>query len=232
MSITRKDLEQGSLRNTLASLPIGASLLSEEALEASWRAALASLPEAGNDIWLFGYGSLIWNPMVQFAERRLATLHGYHRGFYLYSKINRGTQENPGLVLGLDRGGCCPGVAFRITAADIETELRMLWRREMLMGAYLPRWLSVRLAAADAVPNKNTQQHVKVPALAFVMDRDHASYAGRLSDTAVLSHLRVASGLYGPARDYLQHTLESLHKEGINDPNLARLWAQLQSEDS
>src|SRR5207253_9109405 len=116
MSIPREDIEQDRLRTMLASTPIAASLLSEEALEASWRSALASLPEAGSDVWLFGYGSLIWNPMVLHSERRLATLHGYHRGFYLYSRINRGTLDNPGLVLGLDRGGCCHVIAFRIPA--------------------------------------------------------------------------------------------------------------------
>jgi len=224
MSITREDLEQNRLRATLVSTPIAASLLSEEALEASWRSALASLPEPGSDIWLFGYGSLIWNPMVLHTERRLATLHGYHRGFYLYSNINRGTLDNPGLVLGLDRGGCCHGVAFRIPAADIEAELRMLWRREMLTGAYLPRWLSIRMPATD----ESKQRHLK--ALAFVMNRQHAAYAGRLPDAIVVSHLRDATGLYGPARDYLQHTLEGLRREGLNDPYLARLWAQLQGE--
>ncbi|MGZ9712834.1 gamma-glutamylcyclotransferase [Glaciimonas sp. GNP009] len=225
MSITRQDLEQDRLRRALINTPIAASFLSEEALEASWRGMLASLPTTHGDIWLFGYGSLIWNPMVLFTQRRRATLHGYHRGFYLYSNINRGTLDKPGLVLGLDRGGCCHGVAFRIPAADIETELRMLWRREMLTGAYLPRWLSIRL------PETADHQPHQVKALAFVMNRHHAGYAGRLSDTIVVSHLRDASGLYGPAREYLQHTLEGLLKDGLQDPYLARLWAQLQSEN-
>lgn len=232
MSITRQDLEQDRLRSALAHTPIAASFLSEEALEASWRGALASLPPDDGDIWLFGYGSLIWNPMVLFTQRQRATLYGYHRGFYLYSNINRGTMDKPGLVLGLDRGGCCHGVAFRIPAANIETELRMLWRREMLTGAYLPRWLSIRLPDGEknlSNPNPNLHPH-QVKALAFVMNRHHAGYAGRLSDATVVSHLRDASGLYGPARDYLQHTLESLLNEGLNEPYLARLWAQLQSE--
>ncbi|KAF3996640.1 gamma-glutamylcyclotransferase [Glaciimonas immobilis] len=224
MSITRQDLEQDRLRNALINTPIAGSFLSEETLEASWRGALASLPPHTDGIWLFGYGSLIWNPMVLFTQRRRATLHGYHRGFYLYSNINRGTVDKPGLVLGLDRGGCCNGVAFWIPAANIETELRMLWRREMLTGAYLPRWLSIRLPATDINPPH------QVRALAFVMNRHHAGYAGRLSDAIIISHLRDATGLYGPARDYLQHTLEGLLKEGLNDSYLARLWTQLQNE--
>jgi cation transport protein ChaC len=169
---------------------------------------------------MFGYGSLIWNPMVEHSERAPAKLYGYHRGFYLYSRINRGTWDNPGLVLGLDRGGCCQGIAFRIPAICIETELKMLWRREMLTGAYLPRWLPMQLKGKNGP---------RVKALAFVMNRQHESYTGRLPDLTVVSHLRDAVGLYGPAKDYLRHTLEGLLKEGFRDPYLARLWAQLES---
>ncbi|MFC5474419.1 gamma-glutamylcyclotransferase [Paraherbaspirillum soli] len=220
MSITREDLEQDRLRSILDNTPIAPALLSEAALEASWRAALAALPEPHGDVWLFGYGSLIWNPMVEHSERLPAMLHGYHRGFYLYSRINRGTWDNPGLVLGLDRGGCCRGLAFRIPAACIETELRMLWRREMMTGAYLPRWLPIQL---------NGRHGPRIRALAFVMNRQHAGYTGRLPDLTVVSHLRDACGLYGPARDYLWHTLDGLRKEGFEDPYLARLWAQLEA---
>ncbi|MFJ2988457.1 gamma-glutamylcyclotransferase [Collimonas sp. NPDC087041] len=223
MSITREDLEQDRLRTILDNTPIAPSLLSEAALEASWRAALASLPDPGGDVWLFGYGSLIWNPMVEHTERIPAMLYGYHRGFYLYSRINRGTYDNPGLVLGLDRGGCCSGIAFRIPAVSIETELKMLWRREMLTGAYLPRWLPMQLKG---------QNNQRIKALAFVMNRQHEAYAGRLPDLTVISHLRDACGLYGPARDYLRHTLEGLLKEGFQDPYLARLWAQLESSEN
>jgi cation transport protein ChaC len=220
MSITREDLEQDRLRTILDNTPIASALLSEAALEASWRAALAALPDPNGDVWLFGYGSLIWNPMVEHSERAPAKLYGYHRGFYLYSRINRGTWDNPGLVLGLDRGGCCQGIAFRIPAICIETELKMLWRREMLTGAYLPRWLPMQLKGKNGP---------RVKALAFVMNRQHESYTGRLPDLTVVSHLRDAVGLYGPAKDYLRHTLEGLLKEGFRDPYLARLWAQLES---
>ncbi|AIY42655.1 putative cation transport protein [Collimonas arenae] len=223
MSITREDLEQDRLRSILDNTPIAAALLSEAALEASWRAALASLPDPNGDVWLFGYGSLIWNPMVEYSERLPAMLYGYHRGFYLYSRINRGTWDNPGLVLGLDRGGSCQGIAFRIPAISIETELKMLWRREMLTGAYIPRWLPMQL---------NGKTGPRIKALAFVMNRQHESYAGRLPDPTVVSYLRDACGLYGPARDYLRHTLEGLLKEGFEDPYLARLWAQLESRQN
>ncbi|WP_454764604.1 gamma-glutamylcyclotransferase [Cupriavidus campinensis] len=227
MAITRQDLEADRLRALLCSTPLASSLLPEADIERSVHDTLASRPNGDDmqgDVWLFGYGSLIWNPMVVHTDRRLATVHGYHRGFYLYSRINRGTCDHPGLVLGLDRGGCCTGMAFRIPSHVIEQEFRVLWRREMLTGAYHPRWLRVKLDDAPGAPAQR--------ALAFVMNREHASYAGRLPDTRVVDCLRHACGLYGPAREYLQQTLLGLATNGVDDPYLGRLWRLLQDSDA
>ncbi|RZT41430.1 gamma-glutamylcyclotransferase [Cupriavidus agavae] len=227
MAITRQDLEADRLRTTLCSTPVASSLLSDADVERSLRQTLSHRPELpglDGDVWVFGYGSLIWNPMVVHTESRLATVHGYHRGFYLYSRINRGTWDNPGLVLGLDRGGCCTGMVFRIPAHVVEQEFRVLWRREMMTGAYHPRWLRVKLDEDPAAPAQR--------ALAFVMNRDHASYAGRLPDARVVACLQHACGLYGPAREYLHQTLLGLATHGVDDPYLARLWRQLQDCDA
>lgn len=225
MAITRQDLEADRLRASLDSTPVASSLLPEAALERSLRETLGSRPELpgmGGDVWLFGYGSLIWNPMVVHTERRLATVHGYHRGFYLYSRINRGTWDNPGLVLGLDRGGSCHGMVFRVPNHVVEAEFKVLWRREMLTGAYHPRWLRVKIDGID-MPHR---------ALAFVMNRGHEAYAGRLPDERVVACLRRACGLYGPAREYLQQTLLGLATHGVDDPYLGRLWRQVQQADN
>ncbi len=227
MPITRQDLESDRLRTSLCSTPVAASLLPEDALEQSLSDALARRPAADGldgDVWLFGYGSLIWNPMVVHTDRQRATVHGYHRGFYLYSRINRGTWEHPGLVLGLDRGGCCHGMVFRVPSHVIEQEFRVLWRREMLTGAYHPRWLRVRMGDDPGAPEQR--------ALAFVMNRRHEAYAGRLPDTQVVNCLRHACGLYGPAREYLQQTLLGLATNGVDDPYLGRLWRQLQEGET
>ncbi|MFC4524049.1 gamma-glutamylcyclotransferase [Cupriavidus pinatubonensis] len=227
MAITRQDLETDRLRSSLCSTPIASALLPEQALEQTLHDALASRPDDGalnGDVWVFGYGSLIWNPMVVHTERQRATVHGYHRGFYLYSRINRGTWDNPGLVLGLDRGGCCHGMVFRIPSHMVEQEFRLLWRREMLTGAYHPRWLRVRTASDPDGPEQR--------ALAFVMNREHEGYAGRLPDASVVERLRHAVGLYGPAREYLQQTLLGLATNGVDDPYLGRLWRQLQAHDA
>jgi len=223
MAVTREDLEQNRLRAALGDSPVASSLLTEAALEASLASTLARLSAAHGDCqdaWVFGYGSLIWNPMIFHTEAARATVHGYHRGFYLYSRINRGTWDNPGLVLGLDRGGSCRGVAFRVPRDHAEREFRVLWRREMLTGAYLPRWLPTEINGR------------RVLALAFVMNRAHEAYAGRLPDERVVGCLREAVGLYGPAREYLQRTLIGLASNGLHDPYLDRLWSRLQATDA
>lgn len=117
-------------------------LLTEEEREVSLDATLSAKPEGS--VWIFGYGSLIWNPAVKFVERRLAKVEGWHRSFCMSIVAGRASPASPGLMLGLDRGGECLGSAFRIAAADVRSELTLLWRREMLCrGAYVPRWLQL-----------------------------------------------------------------------------------------
>jgi cation transport protein ChaC len=210
MAITRADLEQDRVRAALANTPLARELLSPAALEHSLRQALRGRRK-GNDVWLFAYGSLVCNPMLRYAERQLATLYGYHRGFYLLSRINRGTPAQPGLVLGLDRGGSCRGMAYRVAAEHAEHELRMVWRREMLLGSYEPRWLSVR------VHGKRTH------ALAFVVRRSASGYVGRLGEDAIIARIARASGFYGSGADYLLATADGLARHGIRDPKLERL---------
>jgi len=238
MAITRQDLESDRLRASLCSTPVASSLLTEDAMERSLRCALAERADAdgpdgdSGDVWIFGYGSLIWNPMVVHTDCRVASVHGYHRGFYLYSRINRGTWDHPGLVLGLDRGGSCTGMAFRIPKNVIEQEFRVLWRREMMTGAYHPRWLRLKFGDGAKDGANGSVNGSPRRALAFVMNRGHNGYAGRLPDADVVSCLRHACGVYGPAREYLQQTLLGLATHGVGDPYLARLWHQLQERDA
>jgi len=147
MPVTRADLEQNRARKALARSSLAPELLSDEDLEASLRRTLWR-HTPGADLWLFGYGSLVWNPSVRFLERGPAMLHGYHRRFCLWSRINRGTPERPGLALGLDSGGCCRGVVFRIPGAEVEAELRILWRRaDIIRRSIFLASLSLLLAA-------------------------------------------------------------------------------------
>ncbi|WP_024902657.1 gamma-glutamylcyclotransferase [Robbsia andropogonis] len=205
-------------RDSLAGIyppPNGAVVhLSEADLAASRRQAFASHAEA-DDIWIFGYGSLIWNPGLPVLEAVRARVHGYHRGLFMWSRLNRGTAEQPGLVLAIDRGGSCSGMAFRLAFAGSTPHLETLWQREMSLGAYRPAWLSCRLTDGR-----------QVRALSFVIRRDSAAYAGLLPD-AVLRHvMRQASGIYGTTREYVEKTVAALRAAGIPDPHLERLLAR------
>jgi cation transport protein ChaC len=210
--LCRADLADNALRRALERSPLAAELLSEAALEASLQAALAS-PHRQPDVWLFAYGSLVWNPVLDFDERLVTTAHGYHRSFCLWSRVNRGTPERPGLVLGLDNGGRCTGVAYRIPQRLAEEELRLLWRREMLLGSYAPRWVHV------------THGERAFRALAFVVNRERSGYAGRLPAETIVARLVDAHGHLGSGLDYLRQTVDGLAAVGIRDPHLMRLDA-------
>ncbi|QCP48219.1 gamma-glutamylcyclotransferase [Trinickia violacea] len=188
-----------------------ARYLSEEEMAASLADTLQGW-DRSNDLWLFGYGSLIWNPGLPTVEAVRARVHGYHRGLYLWSRVNRGTPEQPGLVLALDRGGSCSGIAFRLAAAGAMPHLEALWRREMPMGSYRPSWLPCALADGQ-----------RVSALSFVMRRDVATYTGKLSDTVVKTVLGCARGRYGTTLDYVSRTVEALRESGMPDRALEAL---------
>lgn len=195
--------------------PIGPGRhLDEAELSRSLEATLADWQRLGcADLWLFGYGSLIWRPDMSFDERVCARVHGYHRGLYLWSRVNRGTGAEPGLVLALDRGGSCPGVAFRLAREHMAAEFPALWRREMAMGSYRPAWLPCSLGDGR-----------RVTALAFVIRRDAPTYAGRLPDEMVRIVFARASGRYGTTLDYVARTCEALRDSGMPDHALeARL---------
>ena len=164
-----------------------------------------------HDLWLFGYGSLIWKPEFDFAERRPARVHGWHRALKMWSRINRGTPQNPGLVFGLLSGGSCHGMAFRIPAVDGLETLGRLWLREMVTGVYDPRWL-------DCMTPGGT-----VRALAFTLSRRSPNFTGDLSEARYREIFASAVGRYGSSLDYAEQTLIELRHHGIHDAALARL---------
>ena len=213
--ITREDLERDDVRTRLLNTPLANLLLSDEQLAASMEAALRTAPTPG-DLWLFAYGSLVWNPMVCFTERVPGRIFGYHRRFCLLSRINRGTPEQPGLVLALEKGGSCSGMLYRIPAAAKTKELRLLWRREMLMNSYVPRWLPAR-----------GDKGAVIPALAFVVNPRCSGYAGRLPETEIVRRLTQAHGLYGSGTDYLKATAAGLAASGLRCRHLETLVKQL-----
>lgn len=168
------------------------------------------------DLWVFGYGSLMWRPGFAHAERRPARLTGYHRSLCVLSHVHRGTPERPGLVLGLDRGGSCRGVAFRVPAGEVEATVAYLRAREQVTAVYRERRLPVMLDDGR-----------RVPALTYLVARAHPQYAGRLDDAELLRLVRQGVGASGANPDYVRATSAHLVGMGIEDRALARLTAAL-----
>ena len=171
------------------------------------------------DLWVFGYGSLMWRPGFPYLERRHAHLYGYHRSLCVFSHVHRGTPQAPGLVLGLDRGGRCHGVAFRVPAAEAPATIAYLREREQVTAVYLERTLPVRL------DNDGT-----VPALAYVVDRRHPQYAGHLPEIEILRLVSQGVGVSGANPDYVRSTHAHLLEMGVTDPRLARLVSALDGQ--
>lgn len=163
------------------------------------------------DFWVFGYGSLIWRPGFAHVETRRARLHGYRRSLCVYSFVHRGTRERPGLVLGLDRGGSCIGLAFRVPGELRNEVITYLRERELVTNVYLERVLSVRLDKGE------TDGGETVDAVAYVVDRSHEQYAGALDAAEAATVVRGAVGQSGRNEDYVLSTLEHLEALGISD---------------
>lgn len=210
LHLTRDAILSDSIRALVQASDPTARLLTLEEQHASIEALLGE-HAADGDIWLFAYGSLIWNPLIHYAEKCIGTVHGYHRCFCLWTHVGRGTAAKPGLVLGLERGGACRGVVYRIAAAEVREELEVLWRREMLTGAYAPRWVT---ASTDRGP---------VRAIAFLINHGHPRYAGRLPEERIVAAIAEAQGPLGACATYLFNTVAHLEELGIHDRRLSRL---------
>lgn len=191
--------------------------------DADYRAAveaiLASHPK-GEDVWLFAYGSLIWKPEVAHAEERIGTAWGWHRSFCLRLTRWRGTKDQPGLMMALDRGGQCKGVAYRLPGITAESQLDKLFRREMKAKppSNMPQWIDIVI---DRQPAR---------ALAFVVNRKGGAYTGKLSLEAVAERLSKACGHLGSGAEYLYNTVVHLEKRGIRDRNLWHLQRLVAAE--
>ena len=169
------------------------------------------------DIWVFGYGSLMWRPGFPLTESQPALLRGYHRSLCIYSVQYRGTYERPGLVLGLDRGGSCRGRAMKVADKDADEVIEYLHEREMRHRVYRPKWLPV------TVPGGAQGGEKKVTAYTFVADRSHEQYTGGLTDKESVRLILQGCGKGGHCLDYLQSTIRHLDELGIPDGPLHRL---------
>jgi cation transport protein ChaC len=178
---------------------------------------LSNLPPG--DMWVFGYGSLMWNPGFPHRRARRAHIHGYHRDLCVWSWVHRGTRAHPGLVLGLDRGGSCVGIAHRVAGADRDATITYLYERELVTHVYLPVVLRVRIDGEGIEP-----------ALAFVVDRRHPQYAGTLTAAVAAGTIRHARGRSGPNVEYFDSAIAHLDELGIRCPRLHRIQRALLGE--
>lgn len=177
--------------------------------------------QPGERFWVFAYGSLMWNPGFDYEERVQARLYGYHRAFCIYSYHYRGTPERPGLVLGLDRGGSCHGVCYRIAQGDIAAVTENLWRREMLTNVYMPRRARAQISATPVSTAPIGGAPIAVQT--FVADPKHVQYTGRLGLEECAKIIADGVGEGGRNTDYLLNTVSHLDELGIADGSLQAL---------
>ncbi|MEI2299438.1 gamma-glutamylcyclotransferase [Ensifer sp. MJa1] len=159
-----------------------------------------------DEFWVFGYGSLMWNPGFAYEEKSTARAFGFRRSLCVHSWVHRGTEQRPGLVLGLDRGGSCIGTAFRVECGQQASVVDYLRERELVTHVYKERTMPVQLADGR-----------RVPALAYVIDRDHVQYAGALSTSEAAAIVAVSTGRSGPNDEYVFNALSHLQEMGIRD---------------
>jgi cation transport protein ChaC len=211
--LTRENIRSGAVRKIAADHGL-MRILSDEELASSLGGMLDGV-DLSTGVWVFAYGSLIWNPAFHFTDRVVGRVFGFHRRFCLWTHLGRGCPERPGLVLGLERGGSCRGVAYHIAADCAREELDIVWRREMISDAYVPRWVAVHTPMAT------------VRAITFTINHAHERYARDLSDEEAATAIAGASGFLGPCADYLINTVDHLADLGIHDRPLERLRARV-----
>lgn len=170
----------------------------------------------GEEAWVFAYGSLMWNPALDFADALPGKVEGWRRSFCFWTPLGRGTPELPGLMLALEGGGHCEGIAYRLAPHQVRSELAILWNREMLSNVYQARWVPTRLRDGRTVT-----------AVTFVIDTSHCQYCGDLPMERAAHHIAFAEGRRGACRDYLVNTAQHARSLGIHDPYIEELMERV-----
>jgi glutathione-specific gamma-glutamylcyclotransferase len=185
--------------------------LSSEEREASRKVAMQH-HRPGDELWVFAYGSLMWNPAIEYSEAQPCRVDGWRRSFCFWTPMGRGTPELPGLMLALEQGGRCEGIAYRLAPQQVDSELQLLWNREMLAGVYQAQWVSTLLRDGRTVT-----------AVTFVIDTAHCQYCGDLPIERAAHHIAFAEGRRGACRDYLANTAAHARALHIHDPYIEEL---------
>lgn len=212
--LSRESISSGAYLDSFDTLP-KELLWSAERIESSLAETLLKRPDSG-DIWIFGCGSLIWNPLLDFDRQENVTLHGWHRSFCLRIIAGRGSEQTPGRMLALEPGGSTEGVAFRLSAANLHEELRMVWIREMVAGSYCPTWAPVTLADGS-----------NVNAIIFAAEPTRQQYESDSSVATIAPLINIASGLYGSNAEYVFKLESALADKELKDDYVAALASEL-----
>ncbi len=210
MPLTREDLENDRLRARIRETVPDYPLLDDAEFEASRQQILRGID--GEDVWIFGYGSLIWNPCIDFDRSAPARLDGLTRRYCLWDKSGRGSEDAPGFYLALAPGGHCDGIAFHVPAERVDWELTCIWRREMISGAYRAQLLEAVTTDGDAIR-----------CVVFLANPNHVRYCCELLPQKLVECIAVAEGTIGTSREYLYNTVEGLASVGLEDPELTAL---------
>ena len=212
IELTRESIMDGSVRRWFAKADPTMQVKTDEEQAASIATMLKTRPGPPGDVWVFAYGSLIWNPGFPYTSREPATLTGFHRRYCVRSTIYRGTPQAPGLVLGLEQGGACEGVAYRV-APELEADtMQYLRERELITSVY--KETVVRVATRDGT---------RRDAVTYVADTEHAQYVGPQDFETIVETIANASGIAGPNYEYAINTWANLANLGIDDPLVARV---------
>ena len=218
--LNRDQIRSGAIQEmALEASRLGLSTPMDPALFEASRQAIRENIGPGEPLWVFAYGSLIWNPAIQYDTCQAVRAYGWHRKFCLWTLLGRGCPDRPGLLLGLLSGGSCSGLAIRIPPECVESELKILWQREMPNGVYRPIWVSVQ--RADSAE--------KLRALTFAMRCDHPLFADRLDQDEVAQIIALAEGRLGRCRDYLYQTYQALQQIGYHDRSLDALYRKVRA---
>lgn len=215
---TRESIHSGAWLGTLA-LP-KALVWTRAQIDASLAATMRARPP-GEDIWVFAYGSLMWNPLLTFDRRDVATLHGWRRSFCLRMVAGRASSDVPGRMLALEQGGTTQGVALRLTSVHLEEDLQVLWVREMIAGSYVPTWASLALADGS-----------RVTGIVFVANTTGIQYERDASVESVASIVAVAKGSFGSNAEYVHKLDRALFDCGLRDEYIADLAKALRQKSN
>lgn len=221
MSLTREQIKGGifdQMRQEAGPKYMAERRSPEEFLQ-SRIDAMRRRPADAKDVWVFGYGSLMWNPAMLLAEMRPARIYGYHRSYCLKSSFGRGTPDYPGMMLGLKPGGSVLGMALRLSPENMEEEMEIVWKREMSSGAYKALWLKTWLEEGP------------VWSLSFVINPEHPRYICDMSEEEMAERIATAAGRNGTCREYLENTVRWLNDMGQKNSPMHRMLRLVQQRD-